>query len=121
MPWRAESAPKNVDSRPYWAHFARKMKTRLITALCVVALLLCTVTPSVAADPDEGPLAVMADVTVVRPVCFAATVVGSALFAVAFPFAVMSKSVKKTARTLVVKPARATFTRPVGDMDALMD
>ncbi len=97
------------------------MKTRLITALSVVALLLCTAMPSVASDSDEGPLAVMADVTVVRPACLVATAVGSALFVVALPWAALSKSVKSTAKTLVVKPARATFTRPVGDMESLMD
>jgi hypothetical protein len=29
--------------------------------------------------------------------------------------------VKNTANALVVKPANATFTRPLGDMDSLMD
>jgi len=29
--------------------------------------------------------------------------------------------VRKTADTLVAKPAKATFTRPLGDMDALLD
>jgi len=37
------------------------------------------------------------------------------------PLALVSKSVKKTANTLVVKPAQATFTRPLGDMDALVE
>jgi hypothetical protein len=40
---------------------------------------------------------------------------------VALPAALLSKSVKKTADVLVVKPAKATFTRPVGDMEDLMD
>jgi hypothetical protein len=62
-----------------------------------------------------------ADVLVVRPVCLVATVIGSVVFVVALPAAAISKSVKKTANTLVVKPANATFTRPLGDMDALTD
>ena len=62
-----------------------------------------------------------ADALVVRPVCLAATVVGSAVFVVALPWAAMSKSVKKTAHALVGKPANATFTRPMGDMEALKD
>jgi hypothetical protein len=61
------------------------------------------------------------DALVVRPACLVATVVGSAVFIVALPFAAASKSVKKTADMLVVKPANATFTRPLGDMDALKD
>jgi hypothetical protein len=62
-----------------------------------------------------------ADALVVRPACLAATVVGSAVFVVALPAALISKSVKKTANTLVVKPANATFTRPLGDLDALRE
>jgi hypothetical protein len=64
---------------------------------------------------------VAADALVVRPACLVATVVGSAVFLVALPVAAISKSVKKTADALVVKPANATFTRPMGDMDALKD
>ena len=95
-----------------------KMKCKLISGLCV-ALVLGTAAPCFA--EDEGSLTVIADVALVRPGCFIATVVGSAFFVVALPFAAISKSVKKTAHTLVVQPAKATFTRPVGDMDALMD
>jgi hypothetical protein len=64
--------------------------------------------------------AIVADVVLARPGCFAATVVGSVFFVVALPFAALSKSVGKTANSLVVKPAKATFTRPLGefgDMD----
>jgi hypothetical protein len=58
---------------------------------------------------------------VVRPACLLATVVGSAVFVVALPWAAVSKSVKRTAHALVVTPANATFTRSLGDMDALKD
>jgi hypothetical protein len=43
------------------------------------------------------------------------------VFVVALPFALMSKSVNETARTLVVKPARATFARPVGEFSGMDD
>ena len=95
------------------------MKIKLVSALCV-ALVLTTATPCLADQTDDS-VAVIADVTIVRPGCFIATVIGSAFFVVALPFAAISKSVKKTAKTLVVTPARATFTRPVGDMDSLGD
>ena len=62
-----------------------------------------------------------ADALVVRPVCLVATVIGSAVFVVALPWAAASGSIKKAAHALVVRPAAATFTRPLGDMDALMD
>jgi hypothetical protein len=96
------------------------MKTKLLTTLCVTALGLGGVVSS-AASQDSGPLTVAADAIVIRPACFVATVLGSAVFVVALPVATISKSVKKTANTLVVKPANATFTRPLGDMDALAD
>jgi hypothetical protein len=64
---------------------------------------------------------VATDAVVIRPACLLATVLGSAIFVVSLPVAAISKSVKKTADTLVVKPANATFTRPLGDMDALID
>jgi hypothetical protein len=50
-----------------------------------------------------------------------ATAVGSAVFVIALPWAAASKSIKQTAATLVAKPAAATFTRPLGDIDALRD
>ena len=96
------------------------MKTKLATALCVLTIGLSGAVYGADYD-DSGPLAVAADAMVVRPACLVATVLGSAIFVVALPMAAISKSVKKTADTLVAKPAKATFTRPLGDMDALTD
>ena len=92
------------------------MKTRIVSLLCL-ALMGSLATPSARADS----MATAADALVVRPVCLAATVVGSAIFLVALPFAAMSRSVRKTASTLVEAPARATFTRPIGDFTGLGD
>ena len=97
-----------------------EMKSKLLSLVCVLALSFASVTPCMASS-DTGPLEVVADVLVVRPGCFVATVLGSAVFVVALPVAAISRSIPQTAHTLVVVPAKATFTRPVGDMDALMD
>jgi hypothetical protein len=97
-----------------------KMKTKLLTLVCVLAVTFGGITTSVASS-DTGPLEVIADVVVVRPGCFLATVIGSAFFVVALPAAALSRSIPKTADVLVVQPAKATFSRPVGDMDALLD
>jgi hypothetical protein len=94
------------------------MKTKIMTAVCVLTFMLESIAPAAAGEPN-GPLAVVADAVVVRPACLVATVLGAAVFVVALPVAATSKSVKKTAHTLVVKPAKATFTRPLGDLDAL--
>jgi hypothetical protein len=66
---------------------------------------------------QSGDIAV--DTLIVRPVCFLATVLGSALFVVSLPVAAISKSVRPAAHALVVRPARATFTRPLGDFTSL--
>ena len=97
-----------------------EMKTKLLTLVCMLAVSLGSVTPCMASS-DSGPLEVVADVLIVRPGCFVATVLGSALFVVALPAAAISRSIPQVAHTLVVVPAQATFSRPVGDMDALMD
>ena len=68
---------------------------------------------------DGSPEAMIADTLIVRPACFVATVIGTAFFVVSLPFAALSKSVDKTAETLVLKPARATFTRPLGEFGEL--
>jgi hypothetical protein len=94
------------------------MKAKFVSAICVLAFTMATATPVVASEDD--PTAVAADILVVRPICLVATGVGSVVFVLGLPFAALSKSVKKSAHTLVVKPAQATFTRPLGDMDSLM-
>jgi hypothetical protein len=95
------------------------MKTKLITALCALAMLSMSANTASAASDDD--LKVAADTLVVRPVCFAATIIGSGLFVISLPIAALSHSVKKTAHVLVVRPARATFTRRLGDMEELED
>lgn len=93
------------------------MKTKLLTVVCVIVIGLCSVNVGHASGSD--PLEVVGDVALVRPGCFVATVIGSAVFIVALPIAVISGSVKETADTLVVQPAEATFTRPIGDFSTL--
>ena len=94
------------------------MKTRILTFCCVLAIYLSEMPASRALD-DGSTEAVAADVLAVRPACFVATVLGSVVFVIALPIAAISKSVPQTANALVKKPARATFTRPLGDMSAL--
>jgi len=87
-----------------------------MTIVCAAAIGCATTTPSFAA-PEEDTLAVAADAVIMRPALFATTVAGSAIFLVALPFAAISKSIKPTAQALVVAPAKATFTRGLGDFD----
>jgi hypothetical protein len=96
------------------------MKAKLVTTICVLVIGFGSTAPSYASE-DNGPGAgaMFIDVVVARPACLVATVVCSGVFVVALPAALMSKSVKKAANTLVVKPANDTFTRPLGDLKAL--
>jgi hypothetical protein len=94
------------------------MKTKLLTAFCALAFLF-TATPRTLAS--DNSVEVIADAAVVRPGCFLATILGTAIFVAVLPIAATSKSIKKTARTLVGNPARATFTRPLGDFSSLQE
>jgi hypothetical protein len=97
------------------------MKTKLVTLVCMLVLIAGSVSPCMASNESSGSLEAVADVLVVRPGCFVATIVGSVVFVVALPIAAISRSIPHTAKVLVVQPAQATFCRPVGDMDALTD
>jgi hypothetical protein len=93
------------------------MKTKLVILLAAISLVLGG-TPARA--DDEGA-AIIADAVIARPACLAATVVGSAFFVLILPFSAATKSIRSTADALVVTPAKATFTRPLGDFDSLRD
>ena len=94
-----------------------KPKRGILAAILAISLISADTTFA----QDDAALNTIADTVLVRPVCFVATIVGSAFFVIALPIAATSRSVKKAANVLVVKPARATFTRPLGDMEALYD
>jgi hypothetical protein len=95
------------------------MKTKLLTAVCALAIILGGTAPVSAAD--DNSLEILADAAIVRPGSFAVTIVGSVLFVAVLPIAATSKSVHKTAKSLVVNPAKATFTRPLGDFTSLKE
>jgi hypothetical protein len=89
------------------------MSTRLTAA--VLTVLFATSTFSHAGDPSDRFEAVVADVIIARPLWLVATVVGAGFFVASLPISATSGSVRRTGRTLVGKPAQATFTRPLGD------
>jgi hypothetical protein len=94
------------------------MKKKLLITLCTFVLAMSGIQNSRA----QGNTAeAITDVVIVRPLCLVATVIGTAFFVVSLPVAIPSKSVKETAQTLVVRPAQATFTRPIGDFKDMPD
>ncbi len=88
--------------------------------LCLSALTLAGVTPA-RAQANPSPVVKAADAVLVRPVCFAATTVSTALFILGLPITAALKKTKPAAQLLVVHPMKATFTRPLGDLDAMGD
>lgn len=92
------------------------MKTKLMTIVVICLISLGGVTTSQARG---DALMVTGDVIVARPVCFLATLVGSVIFVISLPIAATSGSIHETADTLVMQPAAATFTRPLGDFSSL--
>ena len=92
------------------------MKTKILSAACVLAIFSASVTPC-RADSNK-PVKIIADVAVLRPAGLVATAVGSVFFVLSLPFSAATHSIKETAHTLVITPAKATFTRPLGNMDA---
>lgn len=96
------------------------MKPRLLVTLICVLALLSTSTPAFASG-DTDATSVVVDVAVARPVTFALTILGSALFVVSLPVAATSGCIDKAAHTLVVAPAKDTFSRPLGDFEGFLD
>jgi len=88
------------------------MKKITVAMLITVALIISSA-PAFGYQ-DKGMDMTM-DVLIVRPAGLAATVLGTALFIVALPFAIPSGSVGATACALVVTPYKYTFVRPIGD------
>jgi hypothetical protein len=94
------------------------MTAKSLITFCLVAGLLGAGAPAFGSE-DTTSGAVAVDAVLVRPLCFVATVVGSVLFVVSLPAALPSHSVKKAADVLVGKPAKATFSRPLGDFSQM--
>ena len=87
------------------------MKRTAVAMLIAVALAL----PAAPAFGSGDGMSMTMDVLIARPAALAATVIGTAVFIVALPFAVTSGSVGATACELVATPFKYTFVRPVGD------
>ena len=93
------------------------MKKAVIVALVLVTLITTSV-PALADGGASVAAAMTVDVIIARPMGFVGTILGSAVFILALPFAALSRSIEPVAQTLVVDPFKFTFTRPVGDFSS---
>jgi len=95
---------------------------KTILALAAAASLSMATTPALADEYGDSisaapsPEAMAFDLVVIRPLGFAATVVGTVLFVASLPIDLIAWNVKDPAHRLVVEPARFTFTRDLGEM-----
>ena len=90
------------------------MRKKLLVLLMAFTLIISAV-PSFANDPTDAEI--IPDFLLVRPLGVAAVVLGSVIFVVALPAALVSRSVGKTAERLVLDPVEFTFVRPLGNFD----
>lgn len=101
-----------------------KMHGNAILKFCVVLGVSASLAtaPVLAGDTrDGGPApsaeAMAADAIFVRPISFVATILGTGLFIVSLPFSILGGNVDDAGSNLVLKPAKTTFIRPLGEFD----
>ena len=94
-------------------------RTKSLKIFTISCLFLALVTGHAsAAIPDERPEAVAMVIDVpIRVIGLGLTVISSAFFIVALPFAMTSGSTGDAWEALVVEPLEFTFTRPLGKFD----
>ena len=92
--------------------------SRRALASCALILSSAIATPSFAEEymDDQvnqrpGAGAMVLDAAVARPMLLALTLGGTAAFVASLPFTALGGNVEEAAKTLVVGPAKATFTR----------
>lgn len=95
------------SQRRSWLGFAA-------AALLVASPLAVAGPSSRTEDASFGSMVV--DAAIARPLGLGATVVGSALWVVTLPFSALGGNIGEAADELVMKPARYTFTRPLGEL-----
>ncbi|MBI4847919.1 MAG: hypothetical protein HY808_04980 [Nitrospirae bacterium] len=86
--------------------------------ILIVFLTLVIVFTSTAVFAKDKPQAshVIGDLAIMRPLGLCSFVLGTAIFVVALPTALISGSTKQTAEVLVGDTFRFTFTRPIGEI-----
>lgn len=88
------------------------------TALLSVSVAASAQIVDETVDTAPSAIAMAADLIIVRPLSFVATVLGTGLFVAQLPLSLIQwESPEAPARKLVVEPAKYTFTRPLGEME----
>lgn len=97
-------------------------KKFLVLVLFVTLSMPLSVLPKAAYAYDrvtESPsgAAMLVDGLVIRPLGLVATVLGSAIFVVTWPFSALGGNVDEAKQALINEPAKMTFRRPLGQFN----
>lgn len=95
------------------------MTRRWYPLLAAVLAFHAAAPRAMASEPT--PEAVVADVLIARPAGAVVVAAGAVALLVALPFAAIARSVPETAETLVGRPARVMFCRPLGDFRKMQE
>lgn len=128
---RGEASLEHKNRRGYpWVHntglkavgvtcmnaLRRKLSVYLVAlVLCLPGVMPREAVASRTFDRAPTEISMVVDGLLVRPIGMAATVVGGAVFIVTLPFSLLGGNVSEASEALVVKPARYTFARPLGE------
>jgi len=92
----------------------RKISHILIATMAACLLAFSSAGHAQAVDETPSALAMTTDALLLRPLLFATTVVGGAVYVVSVPFAAMGGNAKEAGRVLFLEPAKETFVRCLG-------
>jgi len=94
----------------------KAMALTILTALLVTGVATPVLADSYGTDSERSAMGMCGDFLLLRPVGFAATVIGAGVFVLSLPWSLLGRNVDEAAQKLVVEPAKFTFTRPLGDL-----
>lgn len=90
----------------------------LVLIAAMIAIPCSALASNLPSDEDQVKVAEMAtDLVIVRPVGIATVILGFGCFLISTPFSALGGNTGEAWDTMVVKPARFTFKRPLGDFE----
>ena len=89
---------------------------KLMVLFAVIVFSISAVSTSYSASSASD---IIVDFSVVRTTSFVTMIVGTGVFLVTLPFTLIGGNVGDAGTKLVGNPARATFSRPLGDSDTM--
>lgn len=100
-----------------------KRITTVFLVLALVAVPWCAMASGemITTDYQVTAAAMTGDAILVRPLGVVSVVLGFGLFVISSPFSALGGNIGDAWSTLVNRPARFTFARPLGDFDGAGD